>query len=262
MSIVDLRRAVIRIDATEIESLRAEVARLTGELAARTEERDAALTLAEPLDRLYEWAKRMVRADLHSPLEIMGEYESLREERDGLTKQRSDLLQCWKDEENAHGKTIDQRDEAEGAFQDLVASLGVNSEFSSARNFEDMANDCAGAFNSLKLERDELAAGIVKLHGMMVEITRDEVECALSDDDFAVRGWVNRIRDKYEAVDALLENPAAILAGRDARAKSEGLREAAKRAREIANSGVGRYAGLTADELDRMAAQAEKENHA
>jgi len=150
MSMEDLRRAVIRIDATEIESLRAEVARLTGELAscqglldtskaeleertaerdaalsgvtalqrhldglqklvlahenaeasvcpedvgiveyakALRKERDAALTLAEPLDRLYEWAKRTIRADIQSPMEIMGEYESLREERDGMLAQ-------------------------------------------------------------------------------------------------------------------------------------------------------------------------------
>jgi chromosome segregation ATPase len=64
-----------------------EIARLTAELAARTEERDAALTLAEPLDRLYEWAKRTIRADIQSPMEIMGEYESLREERDGMLAQ-------------------------------------------------------------------------------------------------------------------------------------------------------------------------------
>ena len=152
------------------ESLRAEVARLTAELAScqglldnskaeleeRTEERDAALTLAEPLDRLYEWAKRTIRADLHSPLEIMGEYESLRE------------------------------------------------------------------------ERDRMAAALVTLHELMVEITKDEIECAQSDDGFAVKGWIKVIRLKYQAVDALLENPSAILAAVKARAKAEGLREAAE----------------------------------
>ncbi len=143
--------------------LRSEVDRLAAELAARTEERDAALTLAEPLDRLYEWAKRTIRADLHSPLEVMGEYESLREERDGFAAALRRVL----DEDEARHP---------GDF------IGVN--------------------------------------------------------------------------------PAACLDVVQARAKSEGLREAAKRAREIANSGVWRYAGLTADELDRMAAQAEKENHA
>jgi hypothetical protein len=130
---------------------------------ALRKERDAALTLAEPLDRLYEWAKRMVRADLHSPLEIIGEYESLRE------------------------------------------------------------------------ERDRFAAALRRV--------LDEDEARHPGDFIGV-------------------NPAACLDVVQARAKSEGLREAAKRAREIANSGVGRYAGLTADELDRMAAQAEKENHA
>ena len=132
------------------------ITRLTAEVEARTEERDAALTLAEPLDRLYEWAKRTIRADLHSPLEIMGEYESLRE------------------------------------------------------------------------ERDRMAAALVTLHELMVEITKDEIECAQSDDGFAVKGWIKVIRLKYQAVDALLENPSAILAAVKARAKAEGLREAAE----------------------------------
>jgi len=79
-----------------LESLRSQLARVTTELAARTEERDAALELGGQLDdqfgRLYAWAKRTVRADLHSPLEIIGEYESLRDERDGLAAQLKEAL--------------------------------------------------------------------------------------------------------------------------------------------------------------------------
>ena len=170
------------------------VARLTAEVEARTEERDAALTLAEPLDRLYEWAKRTIRADLHSPLEIMGEYESLRE------------------------------------------------------------------------ERDRMAAALVTLHELMVEITKDEIECAQSDDGFAVKGWIKVIRLKYQAVDALLENPSAILAAVKARAKAEGLREAAEKFSERAHTfPLGSSAGMNllaaAVDLAAMAAQAEGEEH-
>jgi hypothetical protein len=53
-----------------------------------------------------------------------------------------------------------------------------------------------------------LSSALVKLHEMMVEITRDEIECAQSEDGFAVKGWIKRIRAKYEEVDALLEDPA------------------------------------------------------
>ena len=77
-------------------------------------------------------------------------------------------------------------------------------------------------------ERDRMAAALVTLHELMVEITKDEIECAQSDDGFAVKGWIKVIRLKYQAVDALLENPSAILADVKARAKAEGLREAAE----------------------------------
>ena len=98
-----------------------EIARLTAELAARTEERDAALTLAEPLDRLYEWAKRTIRADIQSPMEIMGEYESLREERDGMAAALNSLQSAAR--AVAHYRRTGYGPEVHRRFHDLIDHL-------------------------------------------------------------------------------------------------------------------------------------------
>ena len=111
----------VRDYLSTIGSLRADVSRLIVQLEAMRRERDAALTLAEPLDRLYEWAKRTIRADLHSPLEIMGEYESLREERDGLAAALNSLQSAAR--AVAHYHRTGYGPEVHRRFHDLIDHL-------------------------------------------------------------------------------------------------------------------------------------------
>ncbi len=108
------------------------------------EERDAALTLAEPLDRLYEWAKRTIRADLHSPLEVMGEYESLREERDRMAQIIYDTQDLYR-----HFPVLSGWGRDPGKPEHLVSQI---------TNILNLYSDSCRTLALIAKERDELAA--------------------------------------------------------------------------------------------------------
>jgi hypothetical protein len=104
------------------------------------------------LDRLYEWAKRTIRADIQSPMEIMGEYESLREERDGMLAQIRALNRAATEIQGERdGMAAALETHEIGMRQITRRLLGWTEAFPSAEAFQDcrsIVNDCKACMES------------------------------------------------------------------------------------------------------------------